>query len=262
MTLSVSGLTAGYGASTVIHQLSLDVAEGEIVAILGPNGAGKTTLLRCLAGLLKPRQGTVEFLGVDVTKMSTRQHIAAGVILCPESRQLFPNLTVIDNLRLGAMAAKQALSPSGIDEVISVFTELRDALQQKAGTLSGGQQQMVAVARALVARPKLLLLDEPSLGLAVGAISVLAAVLKDVRDRDGLSLLIVEQNPLLPQSVCDRFFTLAAGRLGEAQEGDAIGGDLSSSFFDRALGERDRYEKDTGPRTDDSPESTEPNAAG
>src|SRR5580698_8386004 len=139
MTLSVSGLTAGYGASTVIHQLSLEVAPGEIVAILGPNGAGKTTLLRCLAGLLKPREGKVEFLGTDVTRMSTRQHIGAGVILCPESRQLFPNLTVLDNLRLGAMAAKQPLSDAGVDEVISVFKELRDALRQKAGTLSGGQ---------------------------------------------------------------------------------------------------------------------------
>jgi branched-chain amino acid transport system ATP-binding protein len=247
MTLSVSGLTAGYGASTVIHQLSLEVAPGEIVAILGPNGAGKTTLLRCLAGLLKPREGKVEFLGTDVTRMSTRQHIGAGVILCPESRQLFPNLTVLDNLRLGAMAAKQPLSDAGVDEVISVFKELRDALRQKAGTLSGGQQQMVAVARALVAHPKLLLLDEPSLGLAVGAISVLGSVLKDVRERDGLSLLIVEQNPLLPQSICDRFFTLTGGRLGEEQEADAMSGDLSSSFFDRALSERDRPETGASP---------------
>jgi branched-chain amino acid transport system ATP-binding protein len=238
MTLSVSSVTVGYGSSTILHQLTLAVDQGEIVGILGPNGAGKTTLLRCLAGLLRPREGRIEFEGNDVTRKSVRERIRAGIILCPESRQLFPTLTVLDNLRVGAMASGRSLSAESIDEVISVFSELRNCLSQRAGTLSGGQQQMVAVARALVARPKFLLLDEPSLGLAVGAVSVLASVLTTVRHRDNLSLLIVEQNPLLPRLVCDRLLTVEAGRLSEAKVDGVVGGDLSHSFFDRALDER------------------------
>jgi branched-chain amino acid transport system ATP-binding protein len=247
MILSASELVAGYGASSVLHHVSLDVAEGEIVAILGPNGAGKTTLLRCLSGLLRPRAGLVRLADRDVTRLSTRQRVHDGLILCPESRQLFPSLTVTDNLRLGAMASKRTLSGAAVEDLLEVFPALRQCLEQKAGTLSGGQQQMVAVARALVARPKLLLLDEPTLGLAVGAISVLASALKDARDREGLSLLIAEQNPLLPELVSDRLLTLVDGRLSPAENRQDRDGDLSRSFFDQALSERDRRGQATEP---------------
>jgi branched-chain amino acid transport system ATP-binding protein len=240
ITLTATDLTVGYGTSTVLHQLALGVDSGEIVAILGPNGVGKTTLLRCLSGLLRPRYGQIEFLGKDITRLATRHRVKAGLILCPESRQLFPSFSVADNLRLGAMAAGRALDGQAIDDLMTVFPALRDRLAQVAGTLSGGQQQMVAVARALVARPRLLLLDEPSLGLAVGAISALADALKQASDQDGVTLLIAEQNPLLPQLIATRTLTLEGGKLVATKQSASLSGDLSWAFFDRALQERDQ----------------------
>src|SRR5580658_6729729 len=141
ITLTATDLTVGYGTSTVLHQLALNVDSGEIVAILGPNGVGKTTLLRCLSGLLRPRYGQIEFLGKDITRLATRHRVKAGLILCPESRELFPSFSVADNLRLGAMAAGRALDGQAIDDLMTVFPALRDRLAQVAGTLSGGQQQ-------------------------------------------------------------------------------------------------------------------------
>jgi branched-chain amino acid transport system ATP-binding protein len=240
MPLDVSALTAGYGKSTVIHDASLRVGDGEIVSVVGANGAGKSTLLRCVAGLHRARHGRVEYGAKDITRASVIERIRAGIAMCPESRQLFPSLTVEENLRLGALASRTRFSPELRDHLLAVFPVLRDRLGLKAGSLSGGEQQMTAVARALIARPRLLLLDEPCLGLSVGAVSVLITVLDRLRTQDGISYLIAEQNPVLPARLSDRILTLRSGRLFLAAEGPGAKSDLASSFFDDALALRAR----------------------
>jgi branched-chain amino acid transport system ATP-binding protein len=209
--LGVGELTAAYGAEPVLKQVSLQVRRGELVALLGANGAGKSTLMRTLAGLHRPQSGGMHLQGTDLTDKGAEQMVARGLVLVPEGRQVFPELSVRDNIRLGAF-----LKPEGIDtrleEMLVRFPRLRERLHQRAGLLSGGEQQMLAVARGLMSQPVLLLLDEPSLGLAPKVIEELFAALDNLRN-EGLTVLLVDQMAALALSLADRAYVLASGRV-------------------------------------------------
>jgi branched-chain amino acid transport system ATP-binding protein len=212
--LEISGLTARYNAGDVLRALSITVEEGEIVALLGSNGAGKTSTLRCISGLLVPREGSIRFAGRDLTGLGPEQIVRLGVAHVPEGRRVFPGLTVRENIALGASnrrVGRRALETE-IDTMIAGFAVL-EPLQHRLGwTLSGGQLQMVAVARGLMAKPRLLLLDEPSLGLAPLIVQQVFRIVADIR-RQGTTVLLVEQNAHMALSVADRGYVLETGTL-------------------------------------------------
>jgi branched-chain amino acid transport system ATP-binding protein len=213
--LEVGGLRVSYGPIAAVSDVSFQVGDGEVVTILGANGAGKTTLLRAIAGLAPGRQGTIAFDGVDIAALPAHRVMMRGVCLVPEGRQLFPDHTVQENLELGAFrrlrAGQRAEVEADFETVFALFPRIKDRRGQKAGLLSGGEQQMVAVARALLGRPRLLMLDEPSLGLAPGLARAIFTAFADLKKR-GLSLLIVEQMAWLGLGICDRAYVLESGR--------------------------------------------------
>lgn len=212
--LRTSGLRAGYGPVTVLHDLDLEVNEGEIVVILGANGAGKTTTMRAISGTIA-RQGTVELQGVDITKTSPDNIVRQGVAQVPQGRGTFPELSVEDNLRAGAITRRDGASKIGADmeRWYQQFPRLAERRGQRAGSLSGGEQQMLAIARALMSRPKLLLCDEPSLGLAPLITQELFAVIERLNKEEGLSVLLVEQNANLAMHMASRVYLLETGRI-------------------------------------------------
>ena len=211
--LRVEGLTAGYGPIAVLHGIDLEVAEGELVVILGANGAGKTTTLRAVSGLI-PRQGTIEVQGQNFTKASPDSIVRAGVAQVPQGRGTFPELSVDDNLLAGAYSRHDhAEVQEDLAKWFELFPRLAERRSQKAGSLSGGEQQMLAIARALMSRPKLLLCDEPSLGLAPLITQELFAVLERLNRDEGLSVLLVEQNVNLAMHIASRVYLLETGRI-------------------------------------------------
>lgn len=213
--LEVRDVVAGYGAATALHEISLHVGRGEAVAVVGPNGAGKSTLLNVISGLVPARSGTVSFNGDDVTKRSSHLRVADGVVHVPEGRQVFPEMSVQDNLRMGSFAR-----PNGaVDRfaaVLETFPRLQERLQQDAQTLSGGEQQMLAIGRGLMAGPAVLLLDEPTLGLAPILVDDVLDRLDEVRAQFDMSLLVVEQNVYLTRELCDRYYVLINGEIVRA----------------------------------------------
>ncbi|MCP5271126.1 MAG: ATP-binding cassette domain-containing protein [Burkholderiaceae bacterium] len=209
--LGVGALVAGYGAEPVLHGIDLQVREGEAVALLGANGAGKSTLMRALAGLHRPLKGGIQFDGRDLVPLGAEATVALGVVLVPEGRQVFPELSVLDNIRLGAFL-QPAERDARVEQQLQRFPRLRERLNQRAGLLSGGEQQMLAIARALMSRPRILLLDEPSLGLAPKVIAELFAALDALR-RDGMTLLIVDQMAGLALALADRAYVIEDGRI-------------------------------------------------
>ena len=221
MLLEVSDLEAGYGAFQVLFGVRLAVAEGEVVALLGANGAGKTTLNRALSGLLRPRAGRVRFAGADITGADPAAIVAAGLIHVPEGRKIFPNLTVRENLLLGAYARGRAERARTLDEVLDTFPRLRERRSQLVGSMSGGEQQMVAIGRGLMARPKLLILDEPSLGLSPLLVEELFALIRRLH-ASGLSILLVEQNVLQSLGVAGRAYVMEHGSLALEGESAAL----------------------------------------
>ena len=210
--LEVHDLTAGYGAAPVLEGVELSVHSGEMVAVLGANGAGKSTLMRTVTGLHKPEVGSVLFLGREITSFATSRIAGDGLILVPEGRQVFPEMSVVDNIRLGAYARDDFDDSAEIEAMLERFPKLRARADSRAGLLSGGEQQMLAIARGLVAKPKILLLDEPSLGLAPQLINDLFEVLANLRD-EGITILLVDQMAGLALSVADRGYILESGRV-------------------------------------------------
>jgi branched-chain amino acid transport system ATP-binding protein len=213
MMLSVDNLEVSYGAIKALHGISLKVSAGEIVTLIGSNGAGKTTLLRTVSGLLRPRAGTITFEGKAIHTLQPYEIVALGLSHSPEGRQVFPELTVRENLMLGAYQRRdkpQILSD--LDRVVHLFPILRERKTQKAGTLSGGEQQMLAMGRALMARPKLLLLDEPSLGLAPLVVRKIFEIIRDI-SASGTTIFLVEQNAHMALSVASRGYVMQTGRI-------------------------------------------------
>jgi branched-chain amino acid transport system ATP-binding protein len=211
--LEVQGITAGYGAFTALWGVSLSVAAGEAVAVVGPNGAGKTTLLRVVSGLLPVRSGELMLEGARVTGRSAHELVAHGIAHVPEGRRLFPALTVTDNLKMGAFlpAARRHFRES-LERVYALFPVLAERRGQRAGSLSGGEQQMLAIGRALMSRPKLILFDEPSMGLAPVMVLRLFDLIRRVR-QEGYTILVVEQNVRQVLKIVDRAYLLEVGRI-------------------------------------------------
>ncbi len=211
--LQVTELRSGYGAIEALKGISLEVREGELVSIIGANGAGKSTLLKTIVGLLAPRRGRVTFLGRDITGRPPDEILRAGIALVPERRRIFGPLTVLDNLSLGAYARRDAGDVArALEDVYLLFPVLRERRYQVAGTLSGGEQQMLAIGRALMSRPGLLLLDEPSLGLAPLVVREIFRLLAGLR-RAGTTILLVEQNARMALQIADRAYVLETGRV-------------------------------------------------
>lgn len=218
--LEITSLQAGYGPITVLHEMSLSVDEGEIVVMLGANGAGKTTTMRAISGMIG-RSGSVMFGGSDITQASPDAIVRAGIAQVPQGRGTFPELSVVDNLRLGAYVRRDAEMKGDVDRWLSVFPRLGERRDQRAGSLSGGEQQMLAIARALMSRPTLLLCDEPSLGLAPLITKELFEVIARLNREEGVSVLLVEQNANLAMQIANRVYLLETGRIvstGSAEE--------------------------------------------
>ena len=220
MALDIVGLSAGYGRVEVLRGIDLRVAEGEMVTLIGANGAGKSTLLKAVVGLVSPSAGTVRLFGEDITRRSPERAVRAGLALVPEGRMLFGPMTVEENLRLGAHTRNAEEFVAERDRVFELFPVLSERREQSAATLSGGEQQMLAVGRALMARPRLLLLDEPSLGLAPRVIAERFSALQTLR-ANGLTILLVEQDARLALRHADRGYVMRTGTIalhGSADE--------------------------------------------
>jgi branched-chain amino acid transport system ATP-binding protein len=219
--LELRSVTAGYGAFTALWDVSLRVTAGEAVAVVGPNGAGKTTLMRVISGLIAPREGALTFEGATIGGRPAYEIVAHGIAHVPEGRRIFPALTVVDNLKMGAFlpAARKRFAES-LARVFALFPVLAERQKQRAGSLSGGEQQMLAVGRALMSRPKLILLDEPSMGLAPVMVLRLFDLIRRVRE-EGYTILVVEQNVRQVLKLVDRAYLLEVGRIkmeGRADE--------------------------------------------
>ena len=211
--LRVEGLQVRYGQVTALWDVAFDVQAGEIVALIGANGAGKTTTLRALSGVLRPSAGTIQLAGDPLEKRSTMEIVERGVVQVPEGRKLFPEMTVKDNLLLGGFhPSARAHQAERLERVFSIFPKLRERESQIAGTLSGGEQQMVAIGRGLMAGPKLLMLDEPSLGLAPVLVEEMFRVVEEIH-RQGVTVLLVEQNTEHALRIASRGFVLESGRV-------------------------------------------------
>ena len=210
--LQIRGLDVYYGAIQALDQVNISVAEGEIVAIIGSNGAGKSTLLRTISGMIRARQGAIEFKGDDITKVPAHEIVQRGIAQSPEGRRIFTNMTVHENLQLGAYIRKDDKIEQDQEAVLDRFPRLRERFKQNSGTMSGGEQQMLAIGRALMTRPKLLLLDEPSLGLAPLLVAEIFRIVLDL-NADGVTVLIVEQNANRALEIAHRAYVLETGKI-------------------------------------------------
>ena len=211
--LELQGVTAGYTAVPVLHEVSIRVGEGQLVAVVGPNGAGKSTLFRTISGVLKPSAGSIRFNGVDIGAVPPARRPHLGIAHVPEGRRLFPMLSVADNLKMGAyLPTARARYRESLERVYALFPVLAERPAQRAGSLSGGEQQMLAIGRALMARPALLLLDEPSMGLSPILVETIFRIVQDI-NRQGTTILLVEQNARMALRVAHRGYVIQTGRI-------------------------------------------------
>ena len=212
--LELREVEVAYGNIRALKSVSLSIAEGELVTLIGANGAGKSTTLKTISGLLRPKAGTLLYLSQPLESLPPHEIVALGISHCPEGRHLFGRLTVTENLRLGAVQRKDRQNVQGdIEHVYILFPVLKERRAQLAGTLSGGEQQMLAIGRALMSRPRLLLLDEPSLGLAPILVSLIFDTIRQLK-REGVTILLVEQNARVALDIADRAYVMETGRIG------------------------------------------------
>jgi branched-chain amino acid transport system ATP-binding protein len=216
--LDVTALSSRYGRIPMLADVGLRVGRGELVALVGANGAGKTTLLRVLSGVLPAARGSVRFEGSDVTHVSPSRRVRMGIVQVPEGRQVFGPMSVEDNLRLGAFVRPAREAAGGLERVFAMFPILAAKRRETAGTLSGGQQQMLAIGRALMARPKLLLLDEPSMGLAPRIVAEIFSIIRSLREA-ATTILLVDQNARAALAIADRAYVLEVGRIALSGSG-------------------------------------------
>ncbi len=217
--LELREVAGGYGEVRIIHGVSLEVKESSVTALIGGNGAGKTTLMLMLAGIVAVEVGNLKFEGIDITRWASHRRVEAGIVLVPEGRWVFPNLSVENNLRLGAISSRaRAVWQDSLQEIFVLFPRLRERRRQPAGFLSGGEQQMLAIGRGLMARPKLLLLDEPTLGLAPMMAAHIFATIRTL-NRDGLSIFIAEQDVRHVLDAADTAYVVENGRIAMAGSG-------------------------------------------
>jgi branched-chain amino acid transport system ATP-binding protein len=210
--LEVNNISVQYGMIVGLQNVSLKVAKGQVVSLIGANGAGKSSLLNAISGVVPSHGGTIRFEGQSVEKAGADQIVQSGIVQVPEGRQVFAQMTVLENLRMGAYSRRKDFSPSDMDEVFELFPRLAERRQQLAGLMSGGEQQMLAIGRALMARPKLLLLDEPSMGLAPLVVKMIFSVLRTLNAK-GMSILLVEQNAKAALKLSDYTYVLTTGKL-------------------------------------------------
>jgi branched-chain amino acid transport system ATP-binding protein len=220
-TLTVEGVRAGYDKVEVLHDVGLEVAAGKIVALIGSNGAGKTTLLKTISGLIRPAAGMIAFEGQDIARRPAHKIVALGISHVPEGRAILKRMSVLENLRMGAYVRSDSEVESDIAVAMARFPVLAERRHQPAGTLSGGEQQMLAIARALVARPRLLLMDEPSLGLAPKLVTGIFHTLRQLRE-EGKTILLVEQNARQALQVADHAYVMERGRIVLAGTGASL----------------------------------------
>ncbi len=220
--LSLLGIETYYGRIQALRGVTLDVNEGEVVALIGANGAGKTTTLRTISGLLKPARGTVHFRGQDLAPFSADAIVRMGVVHSPEGRRIFPRMSVRENLELGAFTRTNGAEiRRDLDGVLALFPRLNERMTQRGGTLSGGEQQMLAIARALMAEPKVLLLDEPSMGLSPILVDTIFSVIRDINKR-GVTILLIEQNARKALQVASRGYVLETGSIVKSGSAEAL----------------------------------------
>jgi len=219
--LSVNEIEVAYGTMPALHGITLEVQEGEIVTLIGANGAGKTTTLRTISGLLKPRKGMITFRGKNISGMKPHLISGMGVSHVPEGRGIFANLTVSDNLELGAYLRKDKVQKSEYERIFALFPFLKERIKQNAGTLSGGEQQMLAISRALMSKPSVLLLDEPSLGLAPQLVQTIFRVIREI-NAEGTTILLVEQNAHMALVTAHRGYVMETGKIVLADSTKAL----------------------------------------
>lgn len=221
--LQVKNIHSYYGNIHALHGISLDVNEGEIVTLIGSNGAGKSTTIRSISGIMHPREGEIFLDGQPIHHVAAHELVARGIAQSPEGRRIFPRLSVIDNLEMGAFLRRdRAAIQQDMDSVFALFPRLKERVKQYAGTLSGGEQQMLAMGRALMARPRLLLLDEPSMGLAPVLVDQIFEIIVRINKEQGTTILLVEQNALMALEVAARGYVLQSGSIVLADTGAAL----------------------------------------
>jgi branched-chain amino acid transport system ATP-binding protein len=209
--LKVNNLKVNFGGIEAVKGISFEVKEGEIVTLIGSNGAGKSTTLRTISGIVKPTEGSIEFEGTEITKVNSSDIVKMGITLCPEGRRVFPDMTVLENIKIGAYIRSDDLT-NDIERCYRLFPILKERNKQLAGTLSGGEQQMLAVARSLMSRPKIMMLDEPSLGLAPLIVQDIFKIIQEIND-EGVTILLIEQNANMALRIADEAYVLETGKI-------------------------------------------------
>lgn len=218
--LKVENLKVNFGGIEAVKGISFEVKEGEIVTLIGSNGAGKSTTLRAISGLVKPSEGKIFFEGNDITKIGSSEIVGRGITLCPEGRRIFPDMTVLENIKIGAYLRNDDLT-NDIEKCHRLFPILKERENQLAGTLSGGEQQMLAVARSLMSRPKIMMLDEPSLGLAPLIVKDIFNILKEINE-EGVTILLIEQNANMALRLADKAYVLETGTIAMQGSGKEL----------------------------------------